>query len=248
VSLELAVLARLRAGPYGGRWLHGAVLGVEVDGDPRWRAGLNGVRPFDGAASPVDAWIVCGAGDLGRMLAGQAPEGSVGYRLGDRAGAPRLCQARALFALAALGWCGPWPDAAASAELDTRMRAAAQNIAVGPADATGALFAAGAPYALDAVAWRATDTVRGRVFVTAGLAGRDGAGHGCELLVRVSPRAEERDALRALRAAALLAAERDGRMPGRLDGPLPLSLRPAEGFPDGLPLASGVVPVWQVEG
>ncbi len=260
MSVELAVLARLRSGPYGGRWLHGGVLGVEVDGVPRWRAGLAGVTPY--AGEPVDAWIACVEADLARMLVRQAPAGSVGYRLGDRDGAPRLRQARALFALAALGWCGPWPDPDAAPELDARMRAAAQDIALGPVDETGPLFASGAPHGLDAVGWRATDGVRGRTLMTAGLAGRDGArpgrAHACELLTLVrpgfdgppmgrQPGADTRAALRALRMAALHAVESDGPMPSVLAGPLRASLRPADGFPDGLPLASAIVPVWQVE-
>jgi hypothetical protein len=87
--------------------------------------------------------------------------------------------------------------------------------------------------------------------MTAGLAGRDGACPGrrnaCELLARVAPGADTRMALRALRMAALHAVEADGPMPSVIEGPLRASLRPADGFPDGLPLASAIVPVWQVD-
>ncbi len=249
MSVELVILSRLRSAPCGGRWVHGAVFGMELDGAPRWRAGVGSVLPY--AGEPVDAWILCSAADLDAMLAGRVPSGRVGYRLGDRDGAPRLQQARATFALAALGWCGPWPDPAATPALDARMRAAAQDLAIGPADEVGALFAIGAPLGLDAVAWRATDDVRGRVVATAGLAGRDGAGLDCELLTRARRGADPREALRALRAAALFVAEvrPNGSIPAVLEvGDRRLELRAAPGFPEGMPLASAMVPVWEVGG
>lgn len=215
---EAALLRRMRESPYAGAWLARARLGLDVDG-ARWTWSPAAALPWDGR--PVDAWLRCTEADLVAMLAGRPPEGDVGYALGDRDLAPRLRQAHALLGLAALGWCGPWPDAAVDREHVRLVREALLDLAVGPGDGRRPLFPAGAPHGLDRVTMRFTDGAARR-WATAGLAD-EGPG---ELVTDAGPR--------ALRIAALHLVEH-GSLPARLDtdegtlaisaGPLPLPHR-----------------------
>jgi hypothetical protein len=214
VGVEVALIRRGRASPYAGRWLRGAILGI--DAGHRWTWRPDAVLPW--RDEPVDAWLLASADDLARMLAGQAPVERVGFRLGDRDVAPRLKQARALCGLAALGWCGPWPDPAADPELVRLHREALFDLAMGPADRREPLFPSGAPFGLDAVGVRFTDGARPR-WVTVGLPD--------ELTTTLGPR--------VLRLVALFRAEQGG-LPSTLeagDRTFRLSSRPLP-LPDRL--------------
>jgi hypothetical protein len=153
--VALLLLDRLRRSPFGGPWLAGARLRVDC-GNARLLAATDRVCDWDG--TEVDAVLRTSEADLDAMLAGAPPAGEVGWVLGERADtAPRIRQARAVLALAALGWCGPWPD-----------------LAIGPADRVSALFPPGAPPELAAVSYRFTDGARPR-HTTLGLSDRPGA-------------------------------------------------------------------------
>ena len=167
----LPLLDRLRRSPFGGAFLNGARLGLECGGEGLLLA-TDRVVPWAGEA--VDAALSTTVDDLDRMLAGVAPAGRVGWALGERDGAPRLKQARAALALAALGWCGPWPDPGADAELVALTRRAVLDLAVGPADRIGPLFPAAAPPELHRLQLRFTDGARPR-HATVGLSDQPGA-------------------------------------------------------------------------
>jgi hypothetical protein len=169
--VALPLLDRLRRSPFGGAWLTGAAFGIEAG--ERLFASTTRVMPY--ADEPVDAWLLTPPADLDRMLAGAAPEAQVGFRLGERPDvAPRVRQARAVLALAALGWCGPWPDPAANPELVALTRRACFDLTIGPADRVGALFAPGAPPELARLQLRFTDGARPR-HATLGLSDTPGA-------------------------------------------------------------------------
>lgn len=157
--VALPLLDRLRRSPYAGAWLDGAALGLD-SGSERLFLSTGRVMPY--ADEALDAWIRCELADFDRMLAAQTPVGQVGYALGERDDAPRLKQARAVLALAALGWCGPWPEAAADGELVALTRRACLDLAIGPADQVGPLFPSAAPPPLAAVSLRLTDGARPR--------------------------------------------------------------------------------------
>lgn len=170
--VSLPLLERLRRSPFGGEWLRGARLRVDCDGEQLLAATD---RVVEWSGEPTDAVIQTSGADFDRMLASVAPEARVGWVLGDREDAPaRLKQARAVMALAALGWCGPWPDAEAAAELVALTRRAALDLAVGPADTVGPLFRPGAPPELASVHVRLTDGARPR-HTTLGLSDTPGA-------------------------------------------------------------------------
>jgi hypothetical protein len=170
--VALLLLDRLRRSPFGGPWLAGARLRVDC-GNARLLAATDRVCDWDG--TEVDAVLRTSEADLDAMLAGAPPAGEVGWVLGERADtAPRIRQARAVLALAALGWCGPWPDAAADRELVALTRRALLDLAIGPADRVSALFPPGAPPELAAVSYRFTDGARPR-HTTLGLSDRPGA-------------------------------------------------------------------------
>lgn len=167
----LPLLDRLRRSPFGGAFLNGARLGLDCGGEGLLLA-TDRVVPWAGEA--VDATLSTTVDDLDRMLAGVAPAGRVGWVIGERDGAPRLKQARAALALAALGWCGPWPDPGADAELVALTRRAVFDLAVGPADRIGPLFPAAAPAELHGLQLRFTDGARPR-HATVGLSDQPGA-------------------------------------------------------------------------
>jgi hypothetical protein len=204
---EVAIVQRLATSPFGGRRLRDARIGIAVaraDGtERRWLTGVDRCVAY--AEHTVDAWVRCTAADLDAMLAGQPPAGRVSMVLGDRDAAPRVMQARALCALAALGWCGRWPDPAANSEHVELLREAIYDLELGPRDAIAAAFPASAPLGLEEVRSRFTDGAR-RTWATCGL-----PGHG---------RAEDEVATDAspavLRAAALWVAE-SGAPPERVD-------------------------------
>ena len=169
--VALPLLDRLRRSPFGGAWLTGAAIGLEAG--ERLFVSTTRVMPY--ADEAVDAWITTEPADLDRMLTGTPPAGQVGYRLGNRPdAAPRVQQARAIFALAALGWCGPWPDPAADRELVDLTRRAALDLALGPADRVTALFPPEAPLELARLRLRFTDGARPRR-CTLGLSDTPGA-------------------------------------------------------------------------
>ncbi len=171
---ELALLRRMQSSPYAGELLVNAVLGI--DAGVRWRWTTRACTRW--TQSPVDAWLTMSEGDLDRMLAGKAPEGDVGYRLGDRDGPARLQQAYATLALATLGWCGAWPDPTAAGEHDERLRDAVLHVRVGPNDGIGELFPAaslsanGRALGLHTIRVRLTDAVH-PCLTTIGLVGGD---------------------------------------------------------------------------
>lgn len=204
---EVAVVQRLADSAYAGRRLAGARIGIalarEGSEDRRWLAAIDRCVPFDGQA--VDAWVRCSAEDLEAMLGGAAPAGRVSMILGDRDAAPRLKQARALCALAALGWCGPWPDPAADPEHVELLREALYDLQVGPRDRVAAAFPEGAPWELHRVAARFTDGAR-PTWATCGLPGHGRAVD--EVATDAGPG--------VLRAAALWLAEA-GAPPERVD-------------------------------
>lgn len=225
--MSVEVLARLQESPFTRErlWRSGAVVGIAAG--ERLVVRDRGVFPWAGEA--VDAWIGCTGKDLAAMLAGEVPAGEVVSRLGERDRAARLKQAHAVLVLAALGWAGPWPDAAADPAHVALVREALYDVEIGPSDGRAPLFPPGSP--LPDVAIRVTDGVSARTVVTAGLAGP------CELAVSLPPRADPAGALRPLRAAALYVAETGELPPARLDVNglrLACGLHPA--FPDGLPL------------
>ena len=157
-TAALPLLDRLRRSPFGGDWLHGAALGLDTGGE---RVLLSTTRVMPYADEPLDAWIVASDEDVAAMLGNQAPPGQVGFRLGERGdAAPRIKQARAVMALAALGWAGAWPDTAADAELHALTRRAVLDLALGPNDGLTALFPPDAPPELAAIAVRLTDGAR----------------------------------------------------------------------------------------
>lgn len=156
--MALPLLDRLRRSPYGGDWLRGAALGLEA-GEERVFCSTGRVMPYAGEA--LDAWIVASVEDVVELLAGRLPSGQVGFRLGDRDDvAPRIKQARAVMALAALGWAGPWPDPEADAELHALTRRAVLDLALGPNDGLTALFPPNAPGELTQIGVRLTDGAR----------------------------------------------------------------------------------------
>lgn len=188
---ELALLERIRRSPFGGSWLRGARLRIDAGTPVLWST--DRVVLHDGA--PVDAVIACTVDDLDRMLSRQDPEGQVVLSLGDRDLPDRVKQARGVLAAAALGWCGPWPNPVAGEHVEL-VRKAVLDLAVGPGDATGALFPAEA--GLD-LRFRRTDGAR-VAHCTLGLAET----HGVEFVTT--------GGLAGLRAAAL-ATLRLGRCP-----------------------------------
>lgn len=157
-TAALPLLDRLRRSNYGGDWLRGAMIGLEV-GDEQVFCSTSRVMPYAGEA--LDTWIVASSEDVAAMLAGAAPPGQVGFRLGGRDdAAPRIKQARAVMALAALGWAGPWPDPEADAELHALTRRAVLDLALGANDGLTALFPPSAPSELAAIGVRLTDGAR----------------------------------------------------------------------------------------
>ncbi len=232
---------RLRASPYGGTWLRGAALGLQC-GAERWRLGLDEVVPYTGGR--VDAWIQMEPPDLDAMTRGAPPPGRVGYRLADGDVPPRVAQARALFALASLGWCGPWPDPNATPDHDALLRGAAYDLAIGPEDAVMPMYTQPAPYGLHEVPLRVTDTFEARWVTTVGLS----VVGACEVVARLSPRAHARSALKALRATALWCADTQTPPPRWIALPDGAShpCGPPETLPGTLPLATGMVPMWEI--
>ena len=232
---EVALLQRLVTSPFTRRrfWDERPRIAL-VAGAAAWVIRDKGILPADDA--PVDATITCTAADLSAMASGVAPPGPVVYTLGTRDHAPRRKQARALLALAALGWCGPWPDPAADPEHVRLVRAAHYDLGIGPADGAARLFAEGGP--LPHVTVRLTHGVRGVELVTEGLADTVGLP---EVATLAPGRTDPRLAFPVLRAAALYAAEHSG-LPTRLPlpaGALPagaLGTRPHPAFADGLAL------------
>jgi hypothetical protein len=233
MSSELALLQRLVASPYTRRlfWEERPVLGI-VPREPeaeRLVVRDRGIFPANDEA--VDAWIHCTTADLVAMAARRPPPGEVSWHLGDRPGAPRRKQARVLLALAALGWCGPWPDPAAAPDAIVLLRQAWYDLAIGAQDATAPLFPAEGP--LPGVTVRLTETAAGTELVTVGLADTIGRP---ELATLVPGRQDPRGGFAPLRAAALYVAEHTA-LPARLAlGPRTLVAAPHPRLPDGLAL------------
>lgn len=232
MSLELTLLQRLLTSPYTSRrfWEERPVLAL-VAAQGAWLIRDRGVFPAEGAPSQtaVDATIRCSPADLAAMAAGRAPV-EVSYALGDRSGANRRKQASVVLALAALGWCGPWPDPSADREHIRLVRAAHYDLGIGPADGVAPLFPEGGP--LPGITVRLTQGVQGTELATVGIA--DVVGRP-ELTTVVPGRGDPRLGFPALRAAALAAAE------GALTPALPLGNRVLRTrlhprFPDGLAL------------
>lgn len=178
----------------------------------------------------TDAVIRCAPEDLTAMAEGRVPA-AVSYTLGDRPGAPRRKQARVVLALAALGWCGPWPDPTVDPEHIRLVRAAHHDLGIGPCDGVARLFAEGGP--LPHVSVRLTQGAAGTELATVGLADTLGLP---ELTTIVPGRGDPRLGFPALRAGALAASE--GVV---LDGVFPvgdhvLRSAPHPRFPDGLAL------------
>lgn len=223
-ALEVQLVRRLAQSPFtrGLFWEDAPRLRLEAA--HTWTLRDRGVFLPDDA--PVDATLHASAADLDRMLAGEAPTGTVRYALGSRPRPDRRKQAHALLALAALGWCGPWPDPNAEPEHVHLLREAWWDLGIGPADARGPLFPPGGP--VDAEV-RVTESVAGVELVTCGLAARSWP----ELSVHLPPRSPARSGLRLLRAGALWLAEH-GALPTvlQLDDAHPI--RPHPRFPDGL--------------
>ena len=225
--VALPLLDRLRRSPFGGDWLRGARLALQC-GDDALLLATDRVVPWGG--EPVDARLLAQPADLDRLLSGEVPEGEVGWVLGEREdAAPRVKQARAVLALAALGWCGPWPHPDAAPELVALTRRAVLDLAVGPADAVGPLFPPAVPAELRGVQLRFTDGARPR-HTTLGLSDTAGAP---EFVTDAGPR--------WLRVAVLAWIEA-GSVPRRLDveGTV-LDFRPAP-----LPLPHGLSELYTV--
>ncbi len=230
MSLEVHLLTRLTTSPFTRSrfWEERPVIAL-VAGHQAWvirDRGLFLSAPIDA----VDAVIRCTPEDLTAMVAGRPPEGSVSYTLGTRPGADRKKQARVVLALAALGWCGPWPDPTATREHVRLVRAAHFDLGLGPTDGVAPLFPEGGP--LPDVTVRLTHGAPGIEIATVGLA--DVVGRP-ELTTLVPGRGDPRLGFPALRAAALAAAE------GALAPTLPVGARtlrtaPHPRFPDGLAL------------
>lgn len=229
-TLELALLQRLATSPFTRRrfWDARPRLAV-VAGERAWVIRDHGW--FDADEAPVDGTIRCSPEDLAAMARGAPPTGTVTWTLGPRAAPERRKQACAVLALAAMGWCGPWPDPDADPSHVPMVRAALYDLGIGPADATAPLFPPGGP--LPDVRVRLTHTAAGVELVTDGLADTPGRP---ELAAISRGRSDPRGALPALRAAALWCAER-GAPPRRLPlGPRALDFEVHPAFPDGLPL------------
>lgn len=230
MSLDVALHQRLVTSPFTRRrfWDERPVLAI-VAGDAAWVIRDRGLFPTEAPAADVDAVIRCTAEDLTAMAAGRAPA-SVSYTLGARSGADRRKQARVVLALAALGWCGPWPDPTADAEHVRLVRAAHYDLGIGPTDGVARLFPEGGP--LPDVTVRLTHGAQGVELVTVGLA--DVVGRP-ELTTVVPGRGDPRLGFPALRAAALAVAE--GGLPRALPvGERTLRTGPHPRFPDGLAL------------
>ena len=166
------LLDRMRRSPFGGDWLRGAALGLNI-GEERLFLSTTRVMPY--ALEAVDAWLVASEDDLAAMLGNAPPPGQVGFKLGSRLdAAPRIMQARALLTLAALGWAGPWPDPAADAELHALTRRAVLDLAVGPNDGWTSLFPSSAPPEIVSLSIRLTDGARPKR-CTVGLSDAPGA-------------------------------------------------------------------------
>jgi hypothetical protein len=214
----LPLLNRLRTSPFGGDWLRGARL-VVACAEHRLLAATDRVVPWKGESA--DALLRMTEADLDAMLAGAPPAGEVGWVLGERDdAAPRVMQARAVMALAALGWCGPWPDPDADRELVALTRRAVFDLAVGPADAVGPLFRPGAPPELASVQLRFTDGAR-PLHSTLGLSNAPGAP---EFVTDADPRCLRVAVLHWLEARAVPAtlAHGDDTLRFRPRAPLPL--------------------------
>lgn len=188
---ELKLLLRLRASPWA-PWLREARVGLDLG--ERWELGLDRVLPHRGG--PVDAWIEAAEADLDAMLAGRVPAGPVRMKLAASPRPERLRSAHGVLMLAALGWCGPWPDPEADPRHIPILREAMLQVELGPADGTAALFPAGAP--VPPLHLRFTDGARPS-WATVGLA----EGLGVELAAT-----GKGPPLRALRALVLDALER----------------------------------------
>jgi hypothetical protein len=236
MGLEPTLVQRLVTSPFTRRrfWDERPVLALVV-GETTWLIRDRGLFPRaeEPEAPPldtlVDAVIRCTPDDLAAMAAGRAPA-SVSYRLGGRSGADRRKQACALLALAALGWCGPWPDPTADPEHVRLVRGAHYDLGIGPTDGVARLFPEGGP--LPDVTVRLTHGAQGIELVTVGLA--DVVGRP-ELATVVPGRGDPRLGIPALRAAALSVAE--GALPRTLPvGPRTLRTGPHPRFPDGLAL------------
>jgi hypothetical protein len=187
--------------------------------------------PAHREVGPTHAILRFGPGDLERLAAGRPAEGA-SFELGSADAPARKKQAFAVLALAALGWCGPWPDPLADKEHVRLVRAAHFDLGVGAADGFFALFPPGGP--LD-VQVRVTHSVRGTELATVGLS--DVVGRP-ELATLLAPRIELGAALPALRAAALWCAE-NGALRRRLEvGARTLIASPDPRFREGLPLPS----------
>ena len=229
MSVEIALLQRFVTSPYTRRrfWEERPAIGL-VAGHLAWVLRDRGLHAADDR--PVDGVIRCSADDLAAMAAGRAPAGEVSSALGARPGADRRKQARLVLALAALGWCGPWPDPAADPEQIRMVRSAHYALGIGAADGAADLFPEGGP--LPGVRVRLTHGAPGVELVTEGLA--DVVGRP-ELTTIVRGRGDPRLGFPALRAAALAAAE--GALAPRLPvGPRTLLAAPHPRFPDGLAL------------
>lgn len=208
MSLELDLVRRLATSPF--------TRGLFWEGRPRlalhaghaWVIRDRGVFLPDDA--PVDATLHTTGDDLDRMLRGEVPTGEVRYVLGTRSVADRRKQAFALLALAALGWCGPWPDPEADPGHIPLLRRAWWDLGIGPEDGRGPLFPPGGP--LD-VTVRITETVEATWLVTDGLSDRVGWP---EVVTAVPPRSDPRRAWPRLRAAALWLLE-EGRVPASIN-------------------------------
>ncbi|MDP2309476.1 MAG: hypothetical protein Q8P18_25870 [Pseudomonadota bacterium] len=233
MSLEVALHQRLVTSPYTRRrfWDERPVIAL-IAGDMAWIIRDRGLLPAsDGPTlgATVDAVIRCTEGDLAAMAGGRAPA-SVSYTLGGRSGADRRKQACVLLVLAALGWCGPWPDPSADPEHVRLVRAAHYDLGIGPTDGVARLFPEGGP--LPEVTVRLTHGAQGIELVTVGLADVIGRP---EVATVVPGRGEPRLGFPALRVAALAASE------GVLTRALPAGDRvlrtgPHPRFPDGLAL------------
>jgi hypothetical protein len=244
VSVEIALLQRIVRSPFAGPWFWAdrPVLAIVVPPSPgaSASAGLRLVLRdrglFPDADAPVDATITCGAADLDAMAAGRPPRGPVTYALGHRPLAPRRKQAHALLALAAMGWCGAWPDPGAAPEHVALVRAALYDLGIGPTDGEARLFPAEGP--LPHVGVRLTEGAAGTELVTVGLADRPLSGRPAlpEIAALAPPRTDPRAAFPALRAAALYLAEAGSLPPTLHLGDHTLSSAPHPAFPAGLPL------------
>ncbi|MDP2313475.1 MAG: hypothetical protein Q8P41_11265 [Pseudomonadota bacterium] len=229
MSVEVALLQRVLTSPYTRRrfWDEHPVIGLHA-GAQAWVIRDRGLHLA--ADEPVDALIRCSADDLAAMAGRRAPSGAVSYTLGARPGADRRKQARAILALAALGWCGPWPDPDVAAEHVRLVRNAHYDLGIGANDGEAPLFPEGGP--LPGVGVRLTHGAQGVELVTVGLSDTIGRP---EVTTVVPGRGDFRLGFPALRAAALAASE------GALARTIPMGERvlrtgPHPRFPDGLAL------------